>query len=84
MFGFDENVNLIFHCFRGRYGKDSTRWSDDLKKLDERPTLKDYVMAPRDENVYGRARIIEFAENNPDYAYVIFIDHGDCCWVHWV
>ena len=41
-------------------------------------------MAPRDENIYSRARVLEYDSKNPDFAYILFIDHGDCCWVHWV
>ena len=70
--------------FSGRLGDERNLWSDELKPLKNKPEVRHYVMAPRDENIYGRARVLEYDSKNPDFAYILFIDHGDCCWVHWV
>uniref|UniRef100_A0A914CPT6 Tudor domain-containing protein n=1 Tax=Acrobeloides nanus TaxID=290746 RepID=A0A914CPT6_9BILA len=67
----------------GRLGDERNLWSDELKPLKNKPEARHYVMAPRDENIYGRARVLEYDSKNPDFVYILFIDHGDCCWVHW-
>uniref|UniRef100_A0A1I7Y669 Tudor domain-containing protein n=2 Tax=Steinernema glaseri TaxID=37863 RepID=A0A1I7Y669_9BILA len=48
--------------------------------------ITDYVMAPLEEDVYARARILKEKpdESQPGsfYCLVVFIDYGSCQWVH--
>ena len=60
-------------------------FSFDLQSLSEAPPdLYDYVMAPLQENVYARARVIKRNEKYAHYVFVHFIDEGYGAWMRQV
>uniref|UniRef100_A0A914HWS3 Tudor domain-containing protein n=1 Tax=Globodera rostochiensis TaxID=31243 RepID=A0A914HWS3_GLORO len=57
---------------------------DQLKKLDASKTLESfqYVMAPLNENTYGRGRVLSWNDTNQRIVYVHFIDEGYGAWMY--
>ncbi|KAL3103409.1 hypothetical protein niasHS_002595 [Heterodera schachtii] len=57
---------------------------EQLKKLDRTKTVENYqyVMAPLNENVYARGRVLCRCDSNWQIVYVHFIDEGYGAWMY--